>query len=162
MTRNGYGLFDTQSTIAFTDVTPKQLRHWVETEIIKPAVREGEGRGRRYYFNFLNLVSIRTVVALREKALPLQRIRKAITILEKDFKIEDALTKLSLFTDGQTVFTLGKNPDVVYDVLRRGQAVFAIAIDEIADALSKRLNISHAEIKRQWNEQREFRSAANQ
>lgn len=162
MTGGRRDLFDTQSAVAFTDVTPKQLRYWVETGIVKPAAIEGEGHGRRYFFDFLNLVSIRTVVALRQKALPLQRIRKAIAILEKDFKIEQALTKLNLFTDGQTVFILGEGPDVVYDVLRRGQAVFAIAIDEIVGDLSKRLNVTFEEIRKQWNEQANRRSAANQ
>jgi DNA-binding transcriptional MerR regulator len=143
--------YDSSTTAVITGVTPKQLRYWVETRIIEPARAEGEGHGKRYYFDFLNLISIRTVVALRQKALSLQRIRKAITVLEREFKIKRPLENLSLFTDGQSVFIIGNNPRLVFDVLRRGQAVFAIAIDEIIDDLSKRLNISFHEISAHWD-----------
>lgn len=140
-------LYDSGQTARITDVTPKQLRYWIETEIITPIREEGEGHGKRYYFDFLSLISIRTIVALRQKSLSLQRIRKAIRILETDFQIENPLEKLSLFTDGETVFILGNDPNIILDVLRRGQSVFAIAIDEIIQNLSKRLGLSISEIK---------------
>ncbi|MEW5785520.1 MAG: MerR family transcriptional regulator [Bacillota bacterium] len=143
--------YDSSVTANITGVTAKQLRYWVDTGIIEPAREEGEGHGKRYFFDFLNLISIRTVVALRQKALSLQRIRKAISVLEEEFQIKRPLENLSLFTDGQTVFVIGDNPKLVFDVLRRGQAVFAIAIDEIIDDLSKRLNISLHDISTNWN-----------
>ena len=77
--------------------------------------------------------------------------------MEESFKIEDALSKLTLFTDGETVFILDDNPRVVFDVLRRGQAVFAVAIDDLVDDLAKRANVSLDEIQRREyvTEQRE-------
>jgi len=71
-----------------------------------------------------------------------------IEVLEKDFKIGKPLSDLTLFTDGETVFILGNNPGVVFDVLRRGQAVFAVAIDDLVDDLVKRANVSLDEIQR--------------
>lgn len=142
--------YDSSVAAAITGVTPKQLRYWVDTGIIEPARQEGEGHGKRYYFDFLNLVSIRTVVALRQKTLSLQRIRKAIAVMKQEFTIKRPLENLSLFTDGQTVFMIGNSPKLVFDVLRRGQAVFAIAIDDIVIDLSKRLNIPFHDIRENW------------
>ena len=140
--------YNTQSVVNITSVTERQLRHWIETGLIVPAHVEEKGHKKKYYFDFLNLVQIRTVVALRQRALSLQRIRKAIEVLEKDFKIEEPLSKLTLFTDGETVFILSDNPDVVFDVLRRGQAVFAVAIDDLVEDLTKRANVSLKEIQK--------------
>lgn len=139
--------YNTQSVVNITSVTERQLRHWIETGLIVPAHVEEKGHKKKYYFDFLNLVQIRTVVALRQRALSLQRIRKAIEVLEKDFKIEEPLSKLTLFTDGETVFILSDDPGVVFNVLRRGQAVFAVAIDDIIHDLEKRANITITEIQ---------------
>ncbi len=143
--------FDSSVAASISGVTPKQLRYWVDTGIIEPARQEGEGHGKRYYFDFLNLVSIRTVVALRQKALSLQRIRKAIAVMEQEFTIKRPLENLSLFTDGQTVFMIGNSPRLIFDVLRRGQAIFAIAIDDIVNDLSKRLNIPIHDLSESWS-----------
>lgn len=155
--------YNTQSVVNITSVTERQLRHWIDTKIIVPALVEEKGYKKKYYFNFLNLVQIRTVVALRQRALSLQRIRKAIEALEKDFKIEEPLSKLTLFTDGETVFILSDNPDVVFDVLRRGQAVFAVAIDDLVEDLTKRANVSLKEIqKREKQIEREGKQAVKE
>ncbi len=140
--------YNTQSVVNITGVTERQLRHWIDTGIIVPACVEEVGYKKKYRFNFLSLVQIRTVVALRQRALSLQKVRKAIEVLEKDFKIGKPLSDLTLFTDGETVFILGNNPGVVFDVLRRGQAVFAVAIDDLVDDLVKRANVSLDEIQR--------------
>lgn len=148
--------YSTQSAVNITGVTERQLRHWVETEIIVPALVEETGYKKKYRFDFLNLVQIRTVVALRQRALSLQKVRKAVEVLEESFKIENALSKLTLFTDGETVFILGKDPGVVFDVLRRGQAVFAVAIDNLVDDLVKRANVSLNEI---WRREQSMKKA---
>lgn len=140
--------YNTQSVVKITGVTERQLRHWIETGIIVPAYVEERGYKKKYCYNFLNLVQIRTVVALRQKALSLQRIRKAIEVLEDDFKIGEPLLNLTLFTDGETVFILGNDPNVVFDVLRRGQAVFAVAMDDLVEDLAKRANMSLDEIQK--------------
>jgi|LSQX01.1.fsa_nt_gb DNA-binding transcriptional MerR regulator len=140
--------YNTQSVVNITSVTERQLRHWINTNIIVPALVEGKGYKKKYRFNFLNLVQVRTIVALRQRALSLQKIRKAMEVLEEDFKIENALSKLTLFTDGETVFILSNDPGVVFDVLRRGQAVFAVAIDDLVEDLAKRANVTLSEIRK--------------
>ncbi|MGI6318468.1 MAG: MerR family transcriptional regulator [Dethiobacteria bacterium] len=140
--------YNTQSVVNITSVTERQLRHWIETGLIVPAYVEEKGHKKKYYFDFLNLVQIRTVVALRQRALSLQKIRKAIEVLEKNFKVEEPLLDLTLFTDGETVFVLDKDPKVILDVLRRGQTVFAVAIDDLVEDLVKRANVSLKEIQK--------------
>lgn len=147
MKANGTAKYYTsQSVSKITGVTERQLRHWVDTGIIKPAKIEEVGYKKRYLFDFINLIEVRMIVALRQKSIPLQRVRKAIAILEKDFKIDEPLKDLTLFTDGETIFILGNKPELVFDVLRRGQAVFAVAIDELIEDLAKRANIEITEI----------------
>jgi DNA-binding transcriptional MerR regulator len=138
--------YTSQSTCNIMGITLRQLRHWVDTGIIVPYQVEDSGNQKRYSFNFLNLLEISLVLALKQRSLSLQQIKKAVEILNKELKPEEPMAKLTLFSDGESFYALSRDPQVAFDVLRRGHSVFAVPIDELVQDVSQRLNVPAKDI----------------
>ena len=122
-----------------TGVPIPTLSYWVTTGIIRPKEATGEGRGRRYTFSLLNLIEILTVVKLRKRGLPMQRLRRAVEVLERRVDVSRPLAMLTLVTDGQDLFEVVEGDGELARVVRchDGQGVFAIALDEVYREVKK-------------------------
>ncbi len=127
-------------------ITLRQLRHWVDTDIIRPAEMEDVGNQKRYSFDFRNLLEISLVLALKQRSLSLQQIKKAVETFNEELKSAEPMAKLTLFSDGDSFFTLSRNPHDVFDVLRRGQTIFAVPVDDLALKLAQKISIPEKEI----------------
>ena len=129
--------FNTKLVSRLTDVTARQLGYWDKTGLIKPSVNPATGTGSQRLYSFLDIVQIRTAKALRDCGISLQKIRKCVAYLRKHApELEHPLASLKLITDGETIFQLTDNPDVIIDTLRLGQAVLSvIAIGEFVHEL---------------------------
>ncbi len=74
---------------------------------------------------------------LIEKGISLQKIRKSINYLKKNFPdIEKPLAQMRFITDGETIFVLTDNKKKILDTLSKGQMVFALAIGELIEELT--------------------------
>ncbi len=138
--------YNSQSTCNIMGITLRQLRHWVDTGIIVPFLVEDSGNQKRYSFNFLNLIEISLVLALKQRSLSLNQIKKAVEMLNKELKPEEPMNELTLFSDGESFYALSRDPQVAFDVLRRGQSIFAVPIDELVLDVSKRINVPAKDI----------------
>jgi DNA-binding transcriptional MerR regulator len=138
--------YNSQSTCNIMGITLRQLRHWVDTGLIVPYLVEDSGNQKKYSFNFLNLIEISLVLALKQRSLSLAHIKKAVEILNKELKPTEPLTKLTLFSDGESFYALSRDPQVAFDVMRRGQSIFAVPIDELVQDVSIRINVPAKEI----------------
>jgi hypothetical protein len=78
---------------------------------------------------------------LLDVGVSLQRIRKAIEYV-RDRGL--SLRNLTLASDGETVYAATDSSDVV-DLLRRGQGVFAIAVDPLYDEMEAEVTALPAE-----------------
>jgi len=128
--------FNTRTACKLTGLTQRQIDYWDRIHFIKPSVKEASGYGSVRLYSFTDLVQLKVAKTLINKGLSLQRIRKSITYLKKSFPgIEKPLAEMRLITDGETIFVLTENKEVILDTLSKGQLVMAIAIGKIIEEL---------------------------
>jgi len=128
--------FNTKTVCSIAGLTNRQVDYWDRTHFIKPSLKEASGYGTARLYSFNDLVQLRVAKTLIDKGVSLQKIRKAITWLKKNFPdVEKPLAQMKFLTDGETIFVLAKDKGVILDALRKGQLVMAIAIGEIIEEL---------------------------
>ena len=128
--------FNTKTVCSITELTNRQVDYWDRTHFIKPSLAEASGYGTARLYSFNDLVQLKVAKTLIDKGVSLQKIRKAITWLKKNFpEVEKPLAQMKFLTDGETIFVLAKDKGVILDTLARGQLVMAIAIGEIIEEL---------------------------
>ena len=98
------------------------------------------GGARRDRYDFRNLVELRTIVAMLERGISLQKIRKTLQYLREHTDCGRPLSECKLVTDGSTVFEICESAAGLLDTLRRGQVAFCIAVDGISEELTSRLH----------------------
>lgn len=128
--------FNTKTVSNITGLTNRQVDYWDRTHFIKPSLKEASGYGTARLYSFNDLVQLKVAKTLIDKGVSLQKIRKTITWLKKNFpEVEKPLAQMKFLTDGETIFVLAKEKNVILDVLSKGQLVMAIAIGEIIEEL---------------------------
>jgi DNA-binding transcriptional MerR regulator len=128
------GAYNTKTASVVSGASERQLRYWDRLGVVKPSVAPASGHGSRRLYSFLDLVQARTARELRSNGLSLQRLRKALSILrEHPEQVKHPLAELRLITDGETVFTLTDQRQVLQDILKRGQLVHVLAIKPLCD-----------------------------
>src|SRR5258707_3307844 len=81
------------------ELTPKQLDYWDRLRLVS-ARKE---RGDRFY-DFRDLIGLRTVKQLTEKGVPANRLGRALSALrEKLSQVQAPLTELRVLSDGKNV-----------------------------------------------------------
>ncbi len=128
--------FNTNTVVKIAGLTIRQVDYWDRTHFIKPSLKEASGYGTSRLYSFIDLVQLKVAKTLIDKGVTLQKIRKAITYLKKNFPdIEKPLAEMRFLTDGETIFVLTNKKGVILDTLSKGQMVFAVAIGEIIEGL---------------------------
>jgi hypothetical protein len=112
-------------------ISYRQLDYWARTNLVTPSVREAGGSGTQRLYSFQDLLQLKVVKNLLDAGVALQQIRTAIEYL-KDSK--ESLHGVTLMSDGRRIYT-PESPEAVVDLISRGQGVFAIAVDKVADDL---------------------------
>jgi DNA-binding transcriptional MerR regulator len=126
--------FDSKTAILVTGVSRSQLQYWDEQGIIKPSV-PASGKGTRRLYTFGDLVQLKTAKSLKHGGLSLQKLRKALVYLRRDFPdVEKPLAELKFITDGETVFALTDDQQVILDLLNR-QNVWSFLFSEMVKEL---------------------------
>jgi DNA-binding transcriptional MerR regulator/predicted RNase H-like HicB family nuclease len=133
-------VFGRKAVIALAGISKMQLEHWDRSGIVKPSVKPGAGKGTRREYSFQDLVGLKVAKRLREEGISLQKIRKALAWLRKNFPdVRQPLAELRFVTDGVSLFVLDRDPERILDVLRGGQFVFSLALGEIIEGLQREL-----------------------
>jgi predicted RNase H-like HicB family nuclease len=128
--------FSTRTVTKLTGLTARRVDYWDRTHFIKPSVKEASGYGSARLYSFTDLVQLQVAKTLLDKGISLQKIRKAIHYLKKNFPdIEKPLAEMKFLTDGETIFVLTRNRNVILDTLSKGQMVFSLALGEIIEGL---------------------------
>jgi DNA-binding transcriptional MerR regulator len=109
--------FTSRDVIALTGITARQLQWWDERGIVVPA-REGH---RRLY-SMEDLAEVAVICELRRRGFSLQRVRKVMRFLQKEFtkRLAETVSGASeyhLLTDGQTLY-LETSPRQIVDILK--------------------------------------------
>jgi predicted RNase H-like HicB family nuclease/DNA-binding transcriptional MerR regulator len=126
---------------AVTGVSPMQLAYWSRTSLVVPSTAPGRGRGTTRLYSFRDLVQLAVVRKLLGAGVSLQRVRKAVAYLRKHFpEVEHPLAELTLLTDGDSVFHLTNDAEVIVDTVRHGgQLVYALAVGKLVEAVRGKL-----------------------
>ncbi len=112
------------------------IDYWDRTNFIKPSINEASGYGSMRLYSFADLIQFKVAKFLRHQGLSLQKIRKSLNYLRKHLPaIEKPLAQLRFLTDGETIFVLTNKNREIIDTLKKGQCVFAIAIEELINDL---------------------------
>src|SRR3954463_843546 len=114
------GRFTSSDVVALTGITARQLQWWDERGIVVPA-REGH---RRLY-SIDDLAEVAVICDLRLRGFSLQRVRKVIRLLQKEFKKRlvdtvSAHAEYHLLTDGSRIF-LKNSAEQVIDIMKNSQ-----------------------------------------
>lgn len=113
-----------------TGITPRQLQWWDECRIVVPA-REGH---RRLY-SLDDLAEVAVICELRDRGFSLQRVRKVMRFLQKEFgrRLVETVTagaKYHLLTDGTRIY-LKTSAEQVIDVLKNSrQPLLAVCLSD--------------------------------
>jgi len=128
--------FNTRTVATLIGLTQRQIDYWDRTHFVKPSLKEAAGYGSGRLYSFVDLVQLKVAKTLKDKGVSLQKIRKSINYLKKNFPdIQKPLAEMRFLTDGDTIFVLTKNNQAILDTLVKGQMVFALALGEIIEQL---------------------------
>jgi DNA-binding transcriptional MerR regulator len=122
--------FSSQDVIRLTGITARQLQWWDERGIVVPA-----RQGHRRVYSFEDLTEVAVICELRRKGFSLQRMRKVVRFLQKEFSQRLAETvggasSYHLLTDGRSLY-LETSPQQIVDILKNSrQPMFAICLSD--------------------------------
>ena len=109
-------------------ISYRQLDYWARTGLVAPSVREAGGSGTQRLYSFQDMVLLRTIKNLLDTGVSLQSIRKSVDYLREHMRTEP--TAVTLLSDGRRVYAT-ESEDQIIDLVKSGQAVFAIALDKV-------------------------------
>jgi DNA-binding transcriptional MerR regulator len=112
-------------------ITYRQLDYWARTGLAAPSVQRAEGSGSQRLYSFEDIVRLRVIKRLLDTGVSLERIRVALDELTRQGR---ALAEVTLASDGRTVYAMDDDRQLL-DLLKRGQGVFAIALEPLVDEL---------------------------
>src|SRR5271169_2580144 len=124
------GPFTTREVIQFTGITPRQLQWWDERGIVVP-----RRQGHRRLYSLEDLAEIAVICELRQRGLSLQRVRKVMGFLQREFgkrlyESASANSQVHLLTDGKNIF-IKDSPESIVDVLKNSrQPILAICLSD--------------------------------
>jgi len=112
--------FTSAEVVKLTGITPRQLQWWDERGIVMP-----QREGRRRMYSAEDLAEVAVICALRRKGFPLQRIRRIVKFLQKEFgrRLAEAVTSGSeyhLLTDGKRIYLENSQRQVI-DILKNSR-----------------------------------------
>jgi DNA-binding transcriptional MerR regulator len=124
-----------KAVIALTGVSSRQVEYWATTGVVRPSI-SAAGKGTRRGYSFKDLVALRVAKRLKDEGISLQKIRKALDYLRRNFpEKETPLAEFRFLTDGETIFVMDRDPEKILDALKKGQIVFSVALGEIIEGL---------------------------
>jgi DNA-binding transcriptional MerR regulator len=122
--------FTSRDVVRLTGITARQLQWWDERGIVVPA-----RAGRRRLYSMEDLVEVAVICGLRQRSFSLQRVRKVITFLQKEFSKRLAETvggssDYHLLTDGRSIY-LESSAKQIIDILKNSrQPMFTICLSD--------------------------------
>ena len=141
-------LYSVAEAARIIDVPPSTFHTWVKGYVRRPGgrpeiigkavVTSVPDESGRELVPFIGLAEGMVLAAIRRQGVPLQRIRPALEVLEREIGIEHALASERLFTDGAEILldyaeSAGDSPEAESArelvVVRHGQRVFSDVVD---------------------------------
>jgi len=122
--------FTSREVVALTGISLRQLQWWDERHIVVPA-----RAGHRRVYSMEDLAEVAVICELRRRGFSLQRVRKVIRFLQREFskRLAETVSGVSdyhLLTDGKTLY-LETSPQQIVDILKNArQPMLAICLSD--------------------------------
>lgn len=122
--------FTSQDVIRLTGITARQLQWWDERRIVVP-----QRLGHRRLYSLEDVSEIAVICQLRSKGFSLQRVRKVVRFLQKEFgkRLAEIVSRSSdyhLLTDGRSLY-LETSAQQIVDILKNSrQPMFAVCLSD--------------------------------
>lgn len=112
--------FTSAQVVGLIGITARQLQWWDECGIVVP-----QRDGRRRLYSLDDVTEIAVICALRRKGFPLQRMRRIMRFLQKEFgkrlaSIVSTGSEYHLLTDGKRVYVENSQRQVI-DILNNSR-----------------------------------------
>ena len=112
--------FNSKDVVALTGISPRQLQWWDEQGIVSPIRR---GRNRAY--ELPDVLEVAVICELRSKGFSLQRVRKVLRFLQREFgkrlvETVSASSEVHLLTDGRRIYVETSAKQVI-DILKNSR-----------------------------------------
>lgn len=117
-------------------ISYRQLDYWARTGLVTPSIREAGGSGTQRLYSFQDLVQLRVIKKLLDTGISLQNIREAVTYIRENLGAEP--TTVTLMSDGARIYACESEEEII-DLVKKGQGVFAIALEKVWEDLSSSL-----------------------
>ena len=114
-------------------ISYRQLDYWARTGLVTPSVREAGGSGTQRLYSFRDLVQLRVIKKLLDTGVSLQKVRRAVDYLRQHLGTQPSTVTLA--SDGSRIYAC-ESEDEIIDLVKRGQGVFAIALDKVWEELA--------------------------
>ncbi len=122
--------FTSNEVMGLTGITARQLQWWDERGLVAPLKQ-----GHRRLYTLDDVAEVAVICDLRGRGFSLQRVRKVIRFLQKEFgkrlvETVSAASDYHLLTDGRRLF-LETSPQQVIDILKNSrQPMFTICLSD--------------------------------
>jgi DNA-binding transcriptional MerR regulator len=136
--------YTSNEAMALTGITARQLQWWDERGVVRP-----ERQGRNRFYSMADLAEVTVICELRDKGFSLQRIRKIMRFLQREFgrrlvETVSGASEYHLLTDGKKIY-LEDSAHEIIDILKNArQPIFTICL---TDAV-KRIQADVREMKK--------------
>ena len=123
-------LFTSRDVIALTGITARQLQWWDERRIVVPA-----RQGHRRLYSMEDLAEVAVICELRCRGFSLQRVRKVMRFLQREFSKRLAETvsgasEYHLLTDGQSLYLETSAKQILDSLENARQPMFAMCLGD--------------------------------
>ena len=122
--------FTSNEVVTLTGITPRQLQWWDERGLVQP-----ERHAHRRLYSLDQLTEITVICDLRRRGFSLQRVRRVVRFLQREFSgsLADTVSGRSdyhLLTDGKTIY-LETSARQIVDILKNArQPMLAICLSD--------------------------------
>ena len=122
--------FTSREVAQLTGISARQLQWWDERGIVVPA-----RQGRRRLYSLEDVSEVAVICELRERGFSLQRVRKVVRFLQREFgkRLAETVTGSSdyhLLTDGSSLY-LETSAQQIVDILKNArQPMLAICLSD--------------------------------
>jgi DNA-binding transcriptional MerR regulator len=124
MTEHGYRVPEVTKIIG---ISYRQLDYWARTGLVRPSIQDARGSGSQRLYSFQDLATLKLIKRMLDSGVSLQRIREAMGTLKA---LKEPPLGTTLVSDGSRIYAV-ESPEAIVDLVRGGQAVFAIAVDRL-------------------------------
>jgi len=112
-------------------ISYRQLDYWARTGLVRPSIKDAQGSGSQRLYSFQDLLLLKLIKRMRDSGVDLASIRKAMKTLRN---LDEPALGATLVSDGTRIYQMD-SPEEIVDLVKGGQAVFAIALDKVWDEL---------------------------